>query len=99
MAMVAMRPWVVDSIDNTGYSQNRELALEDISITSDSPIAGMTIEEGQSSCQGGIIVAMKKRDGSLVANPPMETLIEVGDEVVIIGTRQQLCTLEGFTTQ
>ncbi|MFC2047206.1 hypothetical protein ACFLTK_02885 [Chloroflexota bacterium] len=33
--------------------------------------------------------------GRLLANPSRETLLELEDEMVIIGTRQQLRNLEG----
>ncbi len=38
---------------------------------------------------------MKKKDGSLIANPKPDSLLEVGDEVLFIGTRQQLGILDG----
>ena len=98
MAMIALRPLVVDFIDTTMYSRDRELLLEDIALSPDSPVAGMTVREGQDCCGGATILAVKK-SGSLVTNPSMKTLLEPGDEVVVIGTKEQLRVLEGSAKQ
>jgi len=95
MAMVTLHPQLIDFIDTTVSGRNGEYSLEDILITSDSPIAGMSLKEGQDLCCGGVIVAMKKKDGSLVANPQPDSVLEVGDEMLFIGTRQQLSVLDG----
>jgi K+/H+ antiporter YhaU regulatory subunit KhtT len=42
-----------------------------------------------------VFLAVKKRDGTLLTNPPQDTLLELGDELVVVGTRQQLRALEG----
>jgi len=93
--MTGLRPHVVDFIETTVYNQQQAMTLEAISITSDSPGAGKTIEEGRSCCGGGSIVAIRKRDGYLITNPPPSTVLEIGDEVVIIGTKEQLRIMEG----
>lgn len=95
MAVVAMHPRVVDFVDTIVFSHDQELSLQDILITADSSVAGMTIQEGQGRCGGGSILAMKKKDGPLIAKPPMEMILEAGDEVVVIGTKEQLRILQG----
>lgn len=95
MAMIALRPWVVDFIDATLYGRQKEFALEDIAIGPESPVAGKTIAEGQGSCGGATILAIKKKDGTLIPHPSLTTVVEPGDEVVVIGTMEQLKTLEG----
>ncbi|MDD5095847.1 MAG: potassium channel protein [Dehalococcoidia bacterium] len=95
LAMLALRPLVVDFVDTTMDSRDRKLSLEDIRVSADSPIAGRTVGEGQRCCGGATILAVKKKDGSLIANPSVETFIEPGDEVVAIGTKEQMRALEG----
>ena len=95
MAMLALRPLVVDFIDTTMHSHGRELVLENIKVLPGSPVDGKTVEEGRQLCEGAAILAIKKDDGRLLTNPSQKTLLELGDELVIIGTREQLRTLEG----
>jgi voltage-gated potassium channel len=95
LALLAVRPLLVDFVDTTMHSRNRDLVLEDVKVGYGSPVAGMTVKEGQNRCGGVIVLAVKKGDGTLLTNPPQETPMELGDELVVMGTRQQLRNLEG----
>jgi voltage-gated potassium channel len=92
--MIALHPLVIDFVETTIHSRERDFVLEDVSIASGSPLAGMTIKQGQDIGGGAAILAVKKKGGALLANPPQETMLEVGDEVVVMGTRQQLSSFE-----
>ena len=94
MAMLTMRPLVVDFLDTTMHSRGRELALETIKVGSGSPVAGMTVKEGLSRCGALAILAVRKKGGKLLTNPEGETPLELGDELVVIGTREQLRALD-----
>jgi K+/H+ antiporter YhaU regulatory subunit KhtT len=49
----------------------------------------------QARSQNGItVLAMRKKSGKLVANPPGEETIEDGDRLIVIGTKQRLAALE-----
>ncbi len=95
MAMTALRPWVVDFIDTTVYSHHKEFSLEAIRIREDSPLVGLTVREGQQTSGGAVILALKKKDGLLIPHPPMTMSLDRDDEVVVIGTAEQLKALEG----
>jgi len=95
MAMLTLRPLVVDFIDITMHSRGRELVLENIKVWPGSPVEGKNVKEGSKCCGGAAILAVRKKDGRLLANPSQETLLELEDEPVIIGTREQLRALEG----
>ncbi|MFC1916365.1 potassium channel family protein [Chloroflexota bacterium] len=95
IAMLMLRPLVVDFIDTTMHSYGRELVLEDIKVGLESPLAGITIKEGLDCCGAIAILAVKKKNGNLLPNPSTETLLELDDELVMIGTREQLRVVEG----
>lgn len=95
LAMVALRPLLVDFVDTTMGSRDRDLMLEAVKVGQGSPVAGVTLKGGRGCCGGAVFLAVKKRDGTLLTNPPEETLLELGDELVVVGTRKQLRTLEG----
>ena len=95
MAMLALRPLLVDFIDTTMYSRGRELVLENVKVTSESPLAGVTVKEGLGCCGATAILAVKKKDGKLIPNPSDDMPVEIDDELVIIGTREQLRVIEG----
>lgn len=95
MAMIALRPLVVDFVDTTLGSRDGELVLENVKVLPGSAVEGLTLKEGLSCCGGATILAVKKRDGRLLANPRSDTRLELEDDLIVIGTRDQLRTLEG----
>ena len=95
LAMLTLRPLVVDFVDTTMRSRSGELTLENVRLSPSSPVVGKTIRHGQAYCQGASILAVQKRNGRLITNPPQDTALDVLDELVVIGTREQLSRLEG----
>lgn len=95
LAMLALRPLLVDFVDTTMHSRDRDLILEAVKVGNGSPAAGVTLKEGCEKCGGAVFLAVKKRDGTLLTSPAQETRLELGDELVVLGTRQQLRALEG----
>jgi len=91
--MLALRPAVVDFIDTITSGRGRELQLETVDVVSGSPLIGQTM--GQAKSRAGItVLAMRKENGTLIANPPDEGVIEEGDRLIVIGTKQRLSALE-----
>ncbi|MFC1909073.1 potassium channel family protein [Chloroflexota bacterium] len=95
MALLTLRPLVVDFIDTTMHSRHGEMMLENIKVGEGSPVAGVTVKEGLTCCGAAGILAVRKENGNLIANPQDGMLLEFGDELVVIGTREQLRILEG----
>ncbi len=93
MAMLSLRPAVVDFIDRVAYRPGREMQLESIDIEVGSSLPGITMAEARHD-YGITVLAMRTKDGKLVTNPPDEQPIESGDRLIIIGTREKLAELE-----
>jgi voltage-gated potassium channel len=93
MAMLALRPAVVDFVDNVIYSRGREMLLESIDVKADSNLVGQTIQDINHRTRV-VILAMQKKGVSLMPNPSGDVLVEKGDQLFVIGTRAQLTTLE-----
>jgi len=93
MAMLALRPTVVDFIDTVTYGRGRELEMENIAVGSDSPLVGQTVEAIRHQSKAAIL-AISKKGGKPLANPPSDRVIEAGDRLIVIGTKEQLKALE-----
>jgi voltage-gated potassium channel len=93
MAMLALRPAVVDFIDTVTYGRGREMELENVDIAGSSPLVGMTLKAARSKV-GITVLAMRKKAGKLLANPPDEETIEDGDRLIVIGTKKKLTAVE-----
>jgi voltage-gated potassium channel len=93
MAMLALRPAVVEFIDTVTSGRGRELQLETVDVASGSSLIGLNM--GQAKGKVGItVLAMRKEDGRLIPNPPDEGIIEEGDRLIVIGTKRRLTALE-----
>ncbi len=93
MAMLALRPAVVDFIDTVTIGRGRDMQLEDVDITPGSRLAGRAVREAR---RGGDvnILAMWKKDGRFIASPPDDTVLEQGDRLVVIGSPRALAALD-----
>jgi voltage-gated potassium channel len=95
LAMLALRPLVVDFVDTALESRGKELVLENIGVGPGSPVVGKTCKEGQRCGNGAVILAVRKKDGTLFTSLSDEMLLELGDQLIVIGNREQLRDLEG----
>jgi len=93
MALLALRPVVVDFIDTITYGRGRELQLENVDIGKNSSLAGQTVKATRDETHVAVL-AMQKKSGTLLPNPPDEETIEEGDRLIVIGTKKRLAALE-----
>lgn len=94
LAMLTVRPIVVDFLDRALNTGDADLNLEDLEVCQGSPMAGLTLKEWLMKSSGLHILAVRKKGHNLQTDASPETKIEVGDELVVIGTREQLRVIE-----
>ncbi len=97
MAMLALRPAVVDFIDTVTSGRGRELQLETVDVVGGSPLISQTMAQAKSKA-GITVLALRRADGTLVPNPPDEGIIEEGDRLIVIGTNRRMAALEKILT-
>ncbi|WP_456475748.1 potassium channel family protein [Candidatus Pyrohabitans sp.] len=74
----------------------RGISLGQYRVAGRSPVAGKSIAEtGFRSRTGASIVAVWKKD-KLITNPPAEMKLEVGDVLLLLGTKEQLKKAKRF---
>ena len=93
MALLALRPAVVDFIDNVIYSRGREMRLENLDVRENSGLIDLTIKEVRDKTRIAVL-AVQKQGRTLKPNPTGEEIVEGGDKLIVIGTREQLSSLE-----
>lgn len=97
MSSLLLRPLVADYLDIVTHAENLEFKLEEVVINKDSSVNGLSIKDSSLRDKVGVLVlAIKKSDGNIVANPPIDTIILEGDRLVIMGTSEQLRMLEAL---
>lgn len=98
MANIMIRPHVTDFFDVVTLDNGQELWLEEMVLAEDAPLAGQTIGEADIRRQSGVtIVAIVRRQGGSTITPRAATQLEVGDQLIVLGTREQLTGFELLT--
>lgn len=96
LASLLLRPAVVEFLDVVMHDIEEELLMEDVFVRDGSRFVSNSIVEAREKCAAGAnILAVKKKGAKrMLANPPADTIIEVGDHLVALGTKEQLKELE-----
>lgn len=81
MASLAVRPNVVDFLDISRAGQP-DLRLEEVVISEGSPLVGRSLHELPGP---PVPLLLKRHDGQLIANPPLQVRLEQGDTLVVYG--------------
>jgi voltage-gated potassium channel len=93
MAMLALRPAVTDFLDTISRRRGPELQLENVVVEKDSTLAGLSVADVR-QCSRSNVLALTRKTGRILANPSGEEKIDVGDSLIIMGTNEQLTSLE-----
>jgi len=93
MAMLAIRPAVVDFIDNVASRSGPDLLMENIAVSNCSVLDGRTVSDFREFSKANLL-AINRGDGNLTANLSGDEIISAGDTLIIIGTSEQLSFLE-----
>lgn len=98
MAQMLLRPAVADFIELATMTEKLELEMEQIEIIEGSPFINIQLKDTDiRSSLNVIIIAIKRKRGDMIFNPSADTVIEVGDALVAIGSHDNLEALERMT--
>jgi voltage-gated potassium channel len=95
IAQTALRPAVVDFFELATSSDNLELAMEEVTVATSSPIANQSLLEANLRQRYGVIVVgIQRQNRHMDFNPEPDTTIRSGDKLVVLGPPQSLKKLE-----
>jgi voltage-gated potassium channel len=97
LAQSLLRPHVVQFLDFTTKDIAMDISLEQVRVSAGSEVVGKTIREMQLRRNLGVIVmAIRRRDGNMLFNPPADTAVEAGDFLIVMGKQDDLLALEAL---
>jgi voltage-gated potassium channel len=100
IAAAALQPNVVEFLEVVMHDGSLEFRLEEIPVRAGSRLAGLTLKQANvGETTGALVLALRGRDGTFLANPPMQTPIGAGYILIAIGTQQQLSALQDAANQ
>jgi voltage-gated potassium channel len=95
IAQTALRPAVVDFFEIATSADNLELAIEEVTIAPSSSLVEQSILNANLRQQHGVIVVgIQRSDLRMEFNPEPDTVIHVGDKLVVLGRPESLKKLE-----
>jgi voltage-gated potassium channel len=95
LAQSLLRPHVVQFLDFTTKDIAMDISIEQVRVSAGSEVAAKTIREMQLRRNMGVIVmAIRRRDGNMLFNPPADTAVEAGDYLIVMGKQEDLTALE-----
>jgi len=95
LAQAVLRPHVFHFFDVATKSMGLDVNIEQVRVPEASEFAARTLGQAQIRRDLGVIVlAIRKADGNMLFNPPAETVISVGDHLIVMGEPGNLRTLE-----
>lgn len=90
LANFVLRPLAADYFDLVTHADGVAFRLQDVELTSTSPLVGKTIRQAMVRDKyGTYILAIRHPDGTVDTNPSMDTVMDAGALLVVIGTPEQ----------
>lgn len=98
MANIMLRPHVTDFFDVVTLENGQELWVEELIIRAGSRLADHTLGESDVRRKTGVtLVALYRPSTDSTLMPTSSTILEVDDQMIVLGTREQLSLLETWT--
>lgn len=95
MAATALRPAVVDFMRLATTSERLDLSAEQVELGPGAPFIGKSLRDANLRGDFGVIVVAIKRDGGQMKfNPSPDDVLNVGDQLVLLGGADQLKSLD-----
>lgn len=95
MAKLVLRPQVAAFLDVASTQGGPEFQFEEIEVKDDCGQAGSSIRDLRvRERTGAMIIGLRKRDGSFDTTPSPDSVLDVGDVMIGVGTPDELRALE-----
>ena len=99
ITQTALRPAVVDFVELATTSGHLDLSMEQVKVKDGSSYVGKSlVDAGLRQKFGVIIVAIKRGSGGMEFNPAPESVIRIGDEMIVLGRPDSVKALEDAVT-
>jgi len=97
LAQAVLRPHVYQFFDLATKNVGLDVDIEQVRVPESSEFAAHSLEQTRLRRDLGVIVlAIRKADGSMLFNPPAETVISAGDHLIVMGEPNNLRALENM---
>ena len=94
MAAFVLHPNVAEFLDVVMHDGSLEFRLGELVVEESSPLVGNSLEDAHIRGKtGALVLALRDPAGHFRTNPPPSTIVEAGEVLIAIGTKEQLAKL------
>jgi voltage-gated potassium channel len=90
LATSVTHPLVTEFLDVVMHAEGYDLRMEQVSLGSASDLVGAALKDASIKQTSGAMILAVRQDGKLMTNPSPEIIFQAGDELIALGTAQQL---------
>jgi voltage-gated potassium channel len=91
MAQSVLRPTVTNFLELTGHSGSIDLQMEELEVGEHSEIVDNNLIDARIRPRFNLIViAIKKANGEMIFNPQPQSVLEAGDTMILVGSKDNL---------
>lgn len=94
MAQLAIRPTAVEFVETVLHAGHQRLVLEEIAVEAGTGLAGACLGDLRHRFAAGPLIVALRHDGTLTPTPPDTYCLQPGDEIVLLGSPEQLQEIE-----
>lgn len=93
MAAAVTHPLVTEFLDVVMHTPAYDLQMEQIKILADCDLVGISLKDANIKATSGAMILAVNQNGKLLTNPSPDLQFKEGDELIALGTIQQLQVL------
>jgi voltage-gated potassium channel len=93
MATAVTHPLVTEFLDVVMHSAAYDLRMEQFIVGRGSGLANVTLKDANIKQTSGAMILAVNQDGKLITNPSPDLVFREGDELIALGTEQELSIL------
>jgi voltage-gated potassium channel len=90
MATAVTHPLVTEFLDVVMHSSAYDLRMEQITLDQNSTLVGLTLKDANIKQTSGAMILAVNQSGKLMTNPSPDLIFHDGDELIALGTEQEL---------
>jgi len=100
LAQALLRPHVEQFLDFTTKDTGLDVAIEQVRVSETSEVVSKTIKQLHLRRDVGVMVmAIRTADGQMLISPPADTVVQGGEHLIVMGSQENLRTLERLVAE
>lgn len=93
MAAAVTHPLVTEFLDVVMHTPGYDLRMEQVKLAQKSRLVGLTLKDANIKQDSGAMILAVNQNGKLISNPSPDLIFQAGDDLIALGTEQQLSRL------